>query len=79
MSDSDKIKELEERIKSLETQMGSSKKSKSDKPKKPRKPSKYNEFMKKEIAKIKKAEKDITHKEAWKQATAAWGKSKESS
>jgi hypothetical protein len=75
MSDSDKIKELEERLKALESKMGKS--PKSDKPKKPRKASKYNEFIKTELVKIKKEDKDIKHKDAFLAATKNWSAQKE--
>jgi hypothetical protein len=37
-----------------------------------RMPSKYNEFMKSEIANVKKANSTMTHKEAFSQAAANW-------
>jgi hypothetical protein len=35
-------------------------------------PSKYNEFMKTEIADVKKANSTMTHKAAFSQAAANW-------
>ena len=39
-------------------------------------PSAYNLFMKSELAKIKKADPKLDHKEAFKKAAANWSKSK---
>jgi hypothetical protein len=39
-------------------------------------PSAYNLFMKDELAKIKKTNKDLSHKDAFKQAAANWSKAK---
>jgi len=40
-----------------------------------RAPSKYNEFMKEEIAKIKKANPGMEYKEMFRQAAANWSSS----
>ena len=66
-----KIEDLEKRLEALEKNMTSGIK----KEKKPRKPTKYNEFMKKELARIKKDEEGITHKDAWSKASSGWSKS----
>ena len=76
MSDSDKIVDLENRLKALESKMGESDK-KSKKVKVPRKATAYNIFLKKELVKVKKENKDLTHKEAWAQATKNWAGEKE--
>ena len=44
---------------------------------KARAPSAYNKFMKDEIAKVKKANPELGHKEAFKIAAANWKTSKE--
>lgn len=41
-----------------------------------RTPSPYNTFMKDEIARVKKANPELGHKEAFKQAAANWKTSK---
>ena len=46
-------------------------------PKAARAPSAYNEFMKDEIAKVKKANPELGHKEAFKIAAANWKTSKD--
>jgi hypothetical protein len=46
-------------------------------PKAKKAPSAYNTFMKSEIAKVKKAQPSLDHKEAFKVAAANWKTSKE--
>ncbi len=46
-------------------------------PKAKRAPSAYNTFMKAEIAKVKKANASLDHKEAFKVAAGNWKSSKE--
>jgi hypothetical protein len=46
-------------------------------PKAKKAPSAYNTFMKTEIAKVKKAQPSLDHKEAFKVAAANWKTSKE--
>lgn len=46
-------------------------------PKAKRAPSAYNTFMKNEIAKVKKANASLDHKEAFKVAAGNWKTSKE--
>lgn len=46
-------------------------------PKTKRAPSAYNVFMKSEIAKVKKANPSLDHKEAFKSAAGNWKTSKE--
>ena len=43
----------------------------------PRAPSAYNIFMKSEIAKVKKANPNLEHKEAFKKAAEGWATSKD--
>ena len=62
-------KKLEQRIKDLESKMGSSKKER-----KPRKPSEYNEFMKTYMAKHKDPKK--THADLFSEAAKAWSSNK---
>jgi len=50
---------------------------KSKEEKAPRAPSAYNLFMKSEIAKVKKADPKLDHKEAFKQAASGWATSKD--
>eukprot|EP00284_Hemiselmis_tepida_P007381 CAMPEP_0174929200 /NCGR_PEP_ID=MMETSP1355-20121228/27077_1 /TAXON_ID=464990 /ORGANISM="Hemiselmis tepida, Strain CCMP443" /LENGTH=56 /DNA_ID=CAMNT_0016175391 /DNA_START=17 /DNA_END=187 /DNA_ORIENTATION=+ len=39
-------------------------------------PSPYNAFMKEEIARLKKADPNLAHKDAFKNAAANWSKKK---
>ena len=48
-----------------------------EKEKAPRAPSAYNLFMKSELAKVKKANPKLDHKEAFTKAAANWSSSKD--
>jgi len=79
MADNKKIEEIEKRLKALE-ESGTSKSTEKapKKEKKPRKPSAYNEFIKTKVAELKAADSNMSHKEAWSAAIAAWKESKSS-
>lgn len=68
------IESLEKRITKLEKMVSDLMKGKtSKKPKKPRKPSAFNNFMKKEIPKVKQQNPNLKHADAFKKAAAKWG------
>ena len=56
---------------------GKAKKVKSTEPKEKRPPSAYNLFMKSELAKVKKAQPTLDHKQAFTAAANNWKNSKE--
>ena len=65
------LKELKKEIDMLKKRLGEKK------PKKPRKPSLFNQFMKKEIPRIKKLNPSMDHPTAFKEAAANWKKQKQ--
>lgn len=77
-SDDERYEKLERRVKELEAlKLGrgsesSKKNKKADGPKRP--PTEYQKFMKTEIARVKKEDPELSHKDAFKNAAKGWKK-----